>query len=591
MATTNSVRTVGAIAYNEVLLNSKRVAPYAIAILCAGNALLWWAKGPATGQGWATNADFFIAGVLPPYSFLFLPLYTALMMADPVTRDFRAGIDPLLFSKPVTRAQYLLGKFFGSFLVLACCQSAFSIMFFVLQWVPKQGMVVQEKKFFLYPKHFLVFVVISHLVLAAIYFTVGALTRNAKIVFGLGIAFYPVFIAYQTLFLKKLPVLWRVVLDPLLMNWGNPWGYQRSPEVLNRLAIVYDSNLIINRVGMIALAATCLTILCKRFTIAERGKQEKFSVLNLSTAAEGVYYPDSSPAQFEPIVARSVPPASADGLKRTLSQALIPDASTFADGNDLTIVNEGIRANMNKLIAALGVEFRLLVAERSLVAVMPLTVLVSIFEVAFYNIPADVSRSAAYATNTAKLLLLFLIGIAVFYTGEAMHRDREVRIEPVLWATPAPNNVLLLSKFLATFLLLVSLIVIVGVAAVAIQIFRGHTPVDLLAFLRVYGIILLPGAFFLTAASLLLNVILRNKYLVYVVSIGTAAGMFYLYSNGYNHWLYNPVMYRLWTYGDLTHATTLRMILWQRLCCTALAVGCLGLTHVLFACKCRRGKS
>ncbi|PYS55230.1 MAG: hypothetical protein DMF76_26215 [Acidobacteria bacterium] len=58
-----------AIFQNEVLLNSKRVAPYAIAILCGGNALLWWAKGPATGQGWATNADFFIAGVLPPYSF------------------------------------------------------------------------------------------------------------------------------------------------------------------------------------------------------------------------------------------------------------------------------------------------------------------------------------------------------------------------------------------------------------------------------------------------------------------------------------------------------------------------------------------
>ena len=75
------MRTFATIAYNEVLLNSKRVATYVIALLCAGNAWLWWAKGPAAGQGWATNADFFIAGVLPPYSFLFLPLYTAVMMA------------------------------------------------------------------------------------------------------------------------------------------------------------------------------------------------------------------------------------------------------------------------------------------------------------------------------------------------------------------------------------------------------------------------------------------------------------------------------------------------------------------------------
>ena len=75
-----------AVFQNEIRLNSKRVAPYAMAILFGGNALLWWGWGPATGRGWATNSDFFIAGVLPVYSFLTLPLFTALIMADPVDR-------------------------------------------------------------------------------------------------------------------------------------------------------------------------------------------------------------------------------------------------------------------------------------------------------------------------------------------------------------------------------------------------------------------------------------------------------------------------------------------------------------------------
>src|SRR4030095_1409881 len=107
----------------------------------------------------------------------------------------------------------------------------------------------------------------------------------------------------------------------------------------------------------------------------------------------------------------------------------------------------------------LDVEFRLLRAERSLVVMMPLAIFLSVLEVAFYNIRPDFSQSAAYATNTAKLLLLFLIGIAVFYTGEALHRDRELRIEPVVWSTPAPNSVLLLSKCLATVALTLSLLV------------------------------------------------------------------------------------------------------------------------------------
>jgi ABC-type transport system involved in multi-copper enzyme maturation permease subunit len=555
MASTNSVRIFAAIAYNEVLLNSKRVAPYAVALLCGGNALLWWAKGPAIGHGWATNSDFFIAGLLPIYSFLFLPLFTVVIMADPAIRDSRVGIDPLIFSKPVSRASYLLGKFFGNFFTLACCQSVFVFTLFVLQWFPKQGMVVQEAKFLPYLKHFLFFVAISHLVLAAVYFTVGTLTRNAKIVYGLGVAFYPLYSSYQLFLLKSLPTSWRIVLDPLLMNQRNL--HMTSVEVINRMVVVYDSTEIINRAGMILIAGICLTIVYLRFSTTERsGPAENFSVLNLSTAAERVYYPESSEASL------------LEGFG-SRAHVTIPEVSR---------ANEGIRANVDKLMAALKVEFRLLRAERSLVVVMPLAIFLSILEVAFYNIPPDVSHSAAYATNTANLLLLFLIGMAVFYTGEAMHRDREVKIEPVVWSTPAPNSVLLLSKCLATLVLMFTLILVVGLIAMVIQRVRGHTPVEFSGYLMVYGVVLVPSIIFLTAVVVAFNVLLRNKYLVYVVAIGTGAGLVYLYNVGYNRWLYNPLLYRLWTYSDLTSVK----ILAYRVYCLALAAFCLALAHIFF---------
>jgi hypothetical protein len=92
----------------EVLLNLRRVAPYLMVLLCGGNALLWWGWGPAQGRGIAPNSDAFISGVLPIFSFLTLPLFTAVIIADPVIRDFRAGIYPLIFSKPLGRATYLL---------------------------------------------------------------------------------------------------------------------------------------------------------------------------------------------------------------------------------------------------------------------------------------------------------------------------------------------------------------------------------------------------------------------------------------------------------------------------------------------------
>jgi ABC-type transport system involved in multi-copper enzyme maturation permease subunit len=559
-----------AVFQNEIRLNSKRVAPYAMAILFGGNALLWWGWGPATGRGLATNSDLFIAGVLPVYSFLTLPLFTALIMADPVIRDFRTGISSLIFSKPVSRAEYLLGKFFGTFLVLVCCQAAFVLTLFVLQAFRKPGMIVQDVKVFPYLKHFLVFVVMSHLVLAAFYFTVGALTRNAKIVYGLGVSFYPVYITYQTVLLKSLPSRWRIALDPLLMNWGK--GHANadtgSTQWLNQLIIAYDSDLIVNRVFMLLIAATCLAILYSRFTIAERpGNVEKFSMLNLSTAAERVFFGSESLLAMRDDQLEKLDSPESEVLR------VIPVP-------EVARANEGIRANVNKLIAALGVEFRLLLSERSLVVIMPLAAFLSTLDVAFWSVTPDPSFSAAYAGHTARSLLLFMVGITIFNTGEAMHRDRDLRIEPLVWSQPIPNYVLVLSKFLATLLLTLALILVVALITITLQSVKHNGPIGLSAYLRIYCIILLPNAIFLAAAALALSVLLRDRYLAYAAAIGTCAGLFYLYTQGHNHWLYNPLLFQLWDYGDLIGGANHSRILDNRLYILILAFLFIKLAHL-----------
>src|SRR5438094_6840960 len=146
---------------------------------------------------------------------------------------------------------------------------------------------------------------------------------------------------------------------------------------------------------MILLCAICLSILYGRFRSPERfGTLEKFSIPNPLTAAEGLYYPESPLLETEEYAYQK---PDREGGHPSASEPLL------TRGLLTHSANEAIRANVNKLIAALGVEFRLLRAERSLVVIMPLTIFLSILEVAFYNIPPDVSNSAAYATNTTKL--------------------------------------------------------------------------------------------------------------------------------------------------------------------------------------------
>jgi ABC-type transport system involved in multi-copper enzyme maturation permease subunit len=561
-----------AVFQNEVLLNSKRVAPYALMILFAAYAVLLWGHGPAVRLGWATNSDFYIVRNLLAVSFLFFPIFNAVIMCDPVIRDFRTEIDPLIFSKPISRAAYLLGKFFGNFFVLVCCQAAFPLMLLVLQAFRTSQMIVQPVRVFPYFKHFLFFAVITHLVMAAFYFTVGTLTRNAKIVYGLAVCFYPLYISYGVFLLRGLPLRGRMLLDPMLLGAtlrGN--GFLNTADFLNQYVVSYTPDMILNRALMGVVATVCLTILYFRFAITKPNRNaEKFNVLNLSTAAERLYY---DPETFE--AARSDQFEKCDF-----------EAEVRRDSVPLPVVvrnNDGVKANLRKLVAAAALELRLLRSEKSLIVMIPLAVLISFLELPFSASVSDVSHSFAFASSSAQGSLLFLLGVIVFYAGEAMYRDREVKVEAVLWSAPVPDNVFLISKFLATFLLAFLLLLLIGVTAMLTQFLRGQSPIEVSAYLITYSVILFPSLAFVAAASIALNVLLREKYLAYAIIIGISSGLFYFYTQGYNHWLYNPVLYGLWIPGDLTGTTGASRILALRLYCIALTCLFLLIAHLFFA--------
>ncbi|MDX6271322.1 MAG: type transport system permease protein [Acidobacteriota bacterium] len=573
----NPARTpFAAVFYNELLLNSKRVVPYALMVLFSAHAVLWWGWSAAAQYGWATNGDFNIVRNFQGFSFLLgLPIFTAVIMGDPVIRDVRAGIEPLIFSKPISRASYLLGKFFGNFFVLVCCQSAFALTMLLLQWFPMSRLVVHPVRVFPYFKHFLLLVVVSHLLLAAVYFTVGTLTRNAKIVYVAAGSFYPLYIAYQVLVLKLLPERWRVALDPMLMSAGSiPRPLWEDAASVNRIVVTYSPDMIANRLLMLLFAAACLTFLYARFVRPARlhkraDDRSGATMLNLSPAAEWLDAGESSHTARDEVLAELAPAAE---------KAPLPVVNT---------AGEEFQTNLKKLMAALMLEFRLLRAERGLVLIVPLVVFLSTLEVTFYAVNADISYSATYASSTAQSVSLFLYAITIFYTGEAMHRDRELRVEPLLWSAPVPNYVLLLAKFLAPVVLSLLLVALVGLTANVVQVYRGHEPIEVKAYLLIYTLILIPSVVFITAASVLANVLLRDKYLAYAASIATGGGLFYLYSQGYNHWLYNPVLYQLWTYADLNGAGSNRaLIVTHRIYWLAIAAACLSLALV-----CLRRKS
>ena len=548
---------------NEVLLNTKRVAPYVLMVLFSANAILWWGWGPAVARGWATNSDFYIQRNFGGFTFILgLPIFTAIIVGDTIIRDLRLNVDPLIFSKPVGRGSYVLGKFLGSFFVLVCCQSAFAITLFVLQWVPFSGMITFPVRVVPYFKHFFFVVVISHLGLAALYFTAGTLARNAKVVYGMAACFYPAYFALQVVLFKNLPPIFGVLFDPLGLSipafTPNVWAL--SPDYLNRLVIGYSALQYTNRASVIVITSICLFVVYRRFKTEMSSSVADDSApvtLSLSEPSDFVTY-------TPPSYASTAFPFEKSNLR---DRVVIPSVTRV----------RGPKATFFKIFTATGIEFQLLRAERGLLVLVPLAIILSFLSVPFGPMKVEVSYSVTSATGTVNMLMLFLSGVIVFYLGEAIHRDRELRFEPVLWSSPAPNSVLLLSKCFAMIVSALLLVVVGGLATIGAQLFRGFTPIDLPAYFLINSIVMVPNVIFIIALVLLMNVVLRNKYLAYVAAVGTGAGLIYLYNIGYNHWSYNPTLYGLWNYGNLTS----RPILASRLYCFALAAVCLALAHLL----------
>lgn len=559
----------------EVLLNLKRVAPYLLIVLFSANAILWWGWGPAVERGWAVNSDFYIVRLFCGFSFMTLPLFIALLMGDPVIRDFRVGVDPLIFSKPVGRAEYLLGKFFANFFVLVCCQASFAVTLLLLQAFNPSGMIVLSPRLLPYVLHFFFFVAVSSLAMGAVYFTIGTLTRNVKIVYALGVSFYFFYIAWQ-LMIKSLPVGLRVTLDPLLFNVGVELYKGYTVDALNHLAISYDRYMIANRLLMLAVSLLCLSILYFRFSTTDAAKitaeRYQLPLLNLTPQSDRLYNDTVSS-----VVEQSSQAVETVAKKKTA----IPSVN---------LVTQGFRANLEQFIAALKIEFHLLCVERSLIVTVPLILFLCGLELGVYQIVHTTSYSAAYAGRTAETLLLFLFGISVFYSGESMHRDREAKIEEVLWSVPTPNFVLLLSKFAITFLLSLSIIALVGLTAIGIQIYKGHTPLETQKYLLTYAVILVPNAVFMIASCVALNVFLRDKYLTYAICFAIGGGLYYMVGQGYNNPLYNPVLYGLWTPSDFENGGVyLSTILIHRLYCFALSILLLSLALFFFERKTMKG--
>ena len=160
------------------------------------------------------NSPLVIAKSMGAITGIFMIL-ASMIMGVSVLRDFEYNIESLMFSTPIHKRDYLLGRFLGSFTILIFVFSGivFGMMLGELMPWNEPGELL-EFNGFVYIKTFLLVTIPTVFFGAALFFVTGALSRNLVVVYTQGIFLFVVFMLTKAITNE----FWQAILDPFSLT-------------------------------------------------------------------------------------------------------------------------------------------------------------------------------------------------------------------------------------------------------------------------------------------------------------------------------------------------------------------------------------
>lgn len=155
----------------------------------------------------------------------------------------------------------------------------------------------------------------------------------------------------------------------------------------------------------------------------------------------------------------------------------------------------------------------------------------------FYGNPFHpVTRIMIQTLNGAFSLVPLIV--AIYYAGDVVWRDRELRLHEMLHATPAPDWAFALPKILAIALVLIATVVVSVAGGLAVQMLRGYSNYEFGKYLTWY---VLPWAVDVTLIAILgifIQVLVPHKFVGWLVMLLVIVAQIVLAQLGYEHNLY-----------------------------------------------------
>jgi ABC-2 type transport system permease protein len=458
----------------------------------SGDAIVGGAKAYIT-------SEYAVAMQLGIVTLLFYGFFVAVVAGMPVIQDEQWRLGELLHSTPLRPGEYIWGKFAA---VLTGCAAILlfhlAAMVFFNHIVPNSE--AHEIRGPLYAINYLrpalLFSVPTIVFLAGVSFAVGEWTRRPVLVFLLPVA----------IFLPTIFFLWEWSpswLDPRLndaLMWIDPGGFRwlnetwlkvdRGVRFYNNEGLPPDRGFLISRAVFVALGLVSVAWSRRHFALTLRGVRPRAGAQQVRGAARALE------ARFS----IEVLPASLPSLGMTTARpGLLGTAWQVA------------KVELTELRSSPGLYlFIPMILFETLGSAM--------IEVGFLDTPLLLT-SGNFAVNTMGILATCLCLLLMFYTVEALERERSTRLAAIAYATPIRSGSLFLGKSIAMIAVGLSITLAVALAGVIVLLIQWKVGFELRPFLLVWGLLLAPTVVVWTAVVLAIHTIVQNRYTTYALCL------------------------------------------------------------------------
>jgi ABC-2 type transport system permease protein len=508
----------------ELKLRAKSVSTYIFFLMAA---LLPFFSVAAQNFGPIGNGKVFLNS---PYAFLvittnvmaFGSILLAAIFGPAILRDFNGDTYQLIFTKPVSKFDYLGGRWAGSMVTAIFVFSGiiFGTAFGTLMpWA--DHLRIAPNDFGMYFRIFASVGIVQIFFLGSLFFCVAALTRNIVVVYLQGVVLFALYLVelVSIITANKLERTWASVADPLTLIMLQTLTRYWTVAERNSLIPSWTGVFLYNRLVWLGVGLLSLIVVFALFPMSAEvlGARRSTKKAKQARAEEE----EQTSAGRKPLAA----------LPRV--QQVFGPSTTWRQLFSLTklrfynIVREVPFWAITFIMVAFVLISGRFAGEVNGVEVWPITFLMV----------AVVSGQAG----------LFLYIIGALYSGEVTWRERDVRFEQIHDSLPLKDWTDFVSKFLSIAAIETLLVSIVLAFGVMMQAFQGYFRFELGEYAKEIYLVYLPQILMVVLLALFLQTVLGNKFVAHAVVIGFFILIPTLYAWG--------IQNRLYLYGEITPYT------------------------------------